>query len=364
MKKRFLVLIPVCLLLGSLLWAFAVADEANPLASLSYLTDVFMEELDEAIDKRLDRSDKALRKELKNSDGEDVVAVEVASTWTERRTKKNDILHGTTGTGVLLLAGEMEVYYDEGAVVDVTTGSEISSGSTLKYQHRYLVAENTKAEFVTTTPTAVMDYQGPYDFEDSDLPDYNAMARAIRELNLFRGTTIGYGEGFELENPATRIQALIMFIRVLGEEEQALAWQGECPFRDVLDWAKPYVGYAYEMGYTNGVGPASFAPDAPATSSQYTEFVLRAMGYSSTANTDLSNTLQRAWESGVMTEGEVDAFGSLERFSRAEMVYISYYALFAELPDGGTLADSLQNKGVFDSTNWKSAKRMVDTERF
>jgi len=362
MKKKLLLLIPACILLGSLVWTFAAADEDDPLASLSYLTGEFMEELEEKIEKALDKSDKSLLKEWK--DGDKVIEVDIASTWTERRMKEDDALRGTTGTGVLLLAGGMKVEIESGAVVDVTTGKELSDGAALELQHRYLVAEDAEADFRVTTPTAVMDYQGPYDFRDSDTPDYNAMARAIRELNLFRGTTTGYGEGFELENPATRIQALIMFIRVLGEEEQALAWEGENPFKDVLDWAKPYVGYAYEMGYTNGVGPNAFAPDAPATAQQYTEFVLRAMGYSSTANTDLSNTLLRAWEADVLTEGEVEAFEELTTFSRAEMVYISYYALFADLPTGETLAQSLQDKGVFDSAAWKSAKKMVDTDRF
>lgn len=362
MKKKILLLIPACILLGSLVWTFAAADKDDPLASLSYLTGEFMEELDEKIEKALDQSDKKLLKELDDADG--VIEVEVASAWTERRMKEADVLRGTTGTGVLLLAGGMKVSYENGAVVDVTTGEEVPSGTLLEPQHRYLVAEETEADFRVTTPTAVIDYQGMYDFRDSDTPDYNAMARVIRALNLFRGTTTGYGEGFELENPATRIQALIMFIRVLGEEEQALAWEGEHPFKDVLDWAKPYVGYAYEMGYTNGVGPNAFAPDAPATAKQYTEFVLRAMGYSSTANTDLSDTLLRAWEADVLTEGEMETFEELETFSRAEMVYISYYALFADLPTGETLADSLQDKGVFDSDAWKSAKRMVDTDRF
>lgn len=362
MKKKFLLLILSCTLLGSLAWALAAADKEDPLASLSYLTGEFWETVEEAVDKRLDKSDQKLLEEVEESGGE--IEVELASAWTETRLKEEDVLEGTTGTGALLLAGAMEVHYDTGAVVDVTDGTVIPSGESLQAQHRYLVAEDTAAVFRVTSPTAVMTYQGPYDFRLSDTPDYNAMARAIRELHLFRGTEVATGEGFELENPATRIQALIMFIRVLGEEEEALAWEGEIPFKDVLDWAKPYVGYAYEMGYTNGISPTAFGADMGATAQQYTEFVLRAMGYSSTANTDLSDTLQRAWEAGVLTEGEMENLGTLPVFTRAEMVYISYYALFAELPDGDTLADSLKSKDVFTSKEWKTAKAMVDTDRF
>lgn len=361
MKKRLLLLIPACILLGSLVWALAAADKEDPLASLSYLTGDFWEAVEEEVDDRLDESDEELLEDLKESGGE--LQVESAPTWRETRLKEEDRLVGSTGTGALLLAGAMEVHYDSGAVVDVTAGTVIPSGESLQVQHRYLVAEDTEAVFQVITPTAVVTYQGPYDFRLSDTPDYNAMARAIRELHLFRGTEVSTGEGFELENPATRIQALIMFIRVLGEEEEALAWEGTIPFTDVLDWAKPYVGYAYEKGYTNGISPTSFAPNMAATSQQYTEFVLRAMGYSSTANIDLSDTLLRAWESGVLTEGEMEKLGSLSAFTRAEMVYISYYALFADLPDGDTLSKSLQDKAVFTAKEWKSAKAMVETGR-
>lgn len=361
MKKRVLLLLAACLVVGSLAWAMAAADEDDPLASFSYLTGTFTERVEDKLEEKLDESDEDLLKQLGK---EDSTPVTVASTWQEKRLKNSDTLRGVTGTGALLLAGTMEVTYESGAVVDVTTGTVVESGTALEKNHRYLVAEDTVADFTVTSPTAVMDYQGTYSFRESDTPDYNAMARAIRTLHMFRGTTIGYGEGFELEEPATRIQALIMFIRVLGEEEEALAWTGEIPFGDVLDWARPYVGYAYEKGYTNGTGPATFSPDMPATANQYTEFVLRAMGYSSTANTDLSDTLVRAYSDDVLTGGEVEVLGSLGVFTRAELVYISYYALHAQLPDGETLAERLQDQEVFTAREWKDAKKLVATERF
>ncbi|WP_300807933.1 helix-turn-helix domain-containing protein [uncultured Desulfovibrio sp.] len=36
------------------------------------------------------------------------------------------------------------------------------------------------------------------------------MAAALKQLNLFRGTFTGYGEGYDLELAPTRLQALIM----------------------------------------------------------------------------------------------------------------------------------------------------------
>lgn len=46
-----------------------------------------------------------------------------------------------------------------------------------------------------------------------------------QDLAPVSGRLTGYGQGYDLEAAPTRLQALIMFIRVLGEEEQALAWE-------------------------------------------------------------------------------------------------------------------------------------------
>ena len=91
--------------------------------------------------------------------------------------------------------------------------------------------------------------------------------------------------------------------------------------------------------------------------------VIRAMGYSSFSNTDLSITMGRAVEAGVLTQSEVDRI--LEgTFLRADLVYISYYALEALLPDGAaTLQEQLQEKGVFTQADWKSTRTMVSDHR-
>src|SRR5699024_2757273 len=105
---------------------------------------------------------------------------------------------GATGTGVLLLAGSAQVTFSSGAVVDVTTGSTVPSGSALSLNHRYLVAEDTAASFTVTSKTAVVDYQGPYDFLYSAATDYNAIAAALKTMHLFQGSFTGYGEGYDL----------------------------------------------------------------------------------------------------------------------------------------------------------------------
>nr|WP_326185445.1 S-layer homology domain-containing protein [uncultured Oscillibacter sp.] len=351
MKKKIAFLLPLCVLLAAAVWAFAAGDAGDPLASLSYLNGTFSSLVDSRVDERLDASDQAL---LQGAEGGTLAAPDAAA-WAETRLKQGDALSGVTGTNVMLLAGSAQVTYSSGTVVDATTGSVAASGSVLSARHRYIVAEDTSASFTVTSKTAVVDYQGSDSFAYSDAVDYNAMAAALKTLHLFKGSFTGYGEGFDLEAAPTRLQALIMFIRVLGEEEQALAWTGAMPFTDVARGsdAEKYVGYAYDMGYTNGYSATQFKPAGAVNAYQYTEFVLRAMGYSSAANTNLADTFDRALEAGVLTAGEVSMLRT-DKFLRAELVYISYYALDAVLPDGSrTLGDLLCDKGVF--TSWERA---------
>ena len=98
-----------------------------------------------------------------------------------------------------------------------------------------------------------------------------------------------------------------MFIRVLGEENDALAYTGSTPFTDITPGtqSEKYVGYAYSKGYTNGYSATTFRPSQTVTASQYMEFILRALGYSSADNKDLSGTLTNALTNGVITEGEL-----------------------------------------------------------
>lgn len=355
MKKKIALLIPLCIVLAAAAWAMAAGDAGDPLVSLSYLNGTFTELVESRVDERLDASDEALLNGTENG------GIAASATWVETRLKKGDTLLGTTGSNVMLLAGSGQVSYTSGAVVDATAGTVAASGSVLSARHRYIVAEDTAAVFTVTAKTAVVDYQGSAAFTYSDEVDYNAMASALKALHLFKGSFTGYGQGFDLEVTPTRLQALIMFIRVLGEEEQALAWSGTTPFTDIAKGsdAEKYVGYAYSKGYTNGYSATQFKPAGAVNAYQYTEFVLRAMGYSSAANTNLADTLTRAQNAGVLTAGEVSMLQT-DKFLRAELVYISYYALDAFLPDGSrTLGDLLCEKGVFTSWERESASAMV-----
>ena len=361
--KKFIVLLAACLAISATLMLALAAggSSGDPLVSLSHLTGTFTDTVNNQVDQKLNASDQQLLEQLSSGD----LSSASASTWAETRLKQGDELVGTTGTNVLLLAGSAHVTFASGAVIDVTTGTAVSSGTALAANHRYMVAEDTTAQFAVTSKTAVLDYQGPYSFTYSSATDYNAIASALKTIHLFQGSFTGYGSGYDLEVSPTRLQALIMFIRVLGEENAALAWSGTTPFTDITPGtqAAQYVGYAYEKGYTNGYTATAFQPSLGITANQYVEFMLRALGYSSSGNTNLSDTLDRACASGVLNSNEAASLRS-GTFLRADLVYVSYYALDAMVSDGnGTLGSVLLNKGVFTRQEWTAAQALVTSGR-
>lgn len=351
----------------------AGGDASDPLVSLDFLNGVFRSQAEERIDEAVTKADTAALDDAKARWNAAVAAAEASAgsdytaVFTETRVKQDDILSGVTGLQVLPLAGELTVSFAAGTVVDVTDGTEVTSGSALKANHRYLVAEDTTALFTCASRTAVLSYCGSYHFALSDKPDRNAMADALKSLSLFRGTGSGTGSGYELEKAPTRAEALVMLIRMLGEEKAALACTASHPFIDVPDWCAPYVAYAYEKGYSNGVGTDSlgysyFGTQQTASAVMYAEFMLRALGYSSTATTDISDALDRAVTAGVLTAGERTALQSSD-FLRADVAYLSYYALSARTSGGAALSQELIDAGVFTAADYRAAQALVKTTR-
>ena len=174
-------------------------------------------------------------------------------------------------------------------------------------------------------------------------------AQLLYNLGLFRGTgTNADGSPqFSLNRAPTRAEAATMLVRLLGAEEQALAKSWTTPFTDVPDWAKPYVGYAYTKGLTNGVEPTRFGADSTVTAGQYLTFLLRALGYRD--STDFS------WETPWTLTDELEItngdYSGKHEFLRADAAVVSARALHAKEADGQTLLEHLLTAGaITDST--------------
>ena len=161
-----------------------------------------------------------------------------------------------------------------------------------------------------------------------------AAAQRLKELGLFRGvgTNPDGSTNFDLERSLLRTEALVMLIRLLGKEDEALSGKWKHPFTDVPQWADKYIGYAYEKKLTNGISATKFGTGA-ASSRMYLTFVLRALNYSDAAGADFEwdSPERLAASVGILPEG-VDT----ENFLRADVVLISEAALSAKLKNSST----------------------------
>lgn len=182
----------------------------------------------------------------------------------------------------------------------------------------------------------------PLQFEEN-------IAAGLKKLTLFKGVS---DTDFALERVPSRIEALVIMLRLMGKEAEILAGEYKHPFSDVPAWADKYVGYAFENKLTNGISATKFGV-GNATDTQFITFVLRAMNYSD-ANGDFAwdNPYELAEKLGILTCAVTKGAG----FLRADCVTVSFNALFAKLKDSTkTLADKLIDDKVFTTTDYKAA---------
>ena len=175
-------------------------------------------------------------------------------------------------------------------------------------------------------------------------------ADTLYELGLFQGTGLDASGRpvYALERTPSRGEAIVMLVRFLGVEREAIedSYEGirRHPFTDVPDWAAPHVGYAYAHGLTNGISPTEFGTNDIALSTMYLTFVLRALGYRDGGdNPDFSYRESAAF---AKTIGLTDSDYS-DGFLRGDLVIVSHTALDLIMKDAGiTLIQHLVNNGA------------------
>ncbi|HPE15488.1 MAG TPA: hypothetical protein PK597_00890 [Oscillospiraceae bacterium] len=378
MKKRIIALTLATALLALLAVGVAAGGSASdPLISVAYLTDTLLPALlgktEENFAAAGEDVNGTISSELADiqSDAEEQIAKKTAqydsaAPGTELRLKSGDRLLCQTGATVMLLAGEASAESDAGVVVDATDGTE-SAQTTLSLRHCYVAGEDAEAVFTIASDTAVVTLEGSYYLRESDAVDYNELAQALKDLGLFRGKDTAFGSGFALEDKPTRIEGLIMFLRLVGEEDDALAFSATCnQFTDVPAWAAAYTNYAYAKGYTKGVntGGTLFDTYREIGAKEYMTFVLRALGYSdSDGDFSWDTSLEQAATFGCLSAAERDYFADAT-FRRAQVAYLSYYALGAFRRESDfTLRDQLVGEGVLSYAQATSVMDAVTTAR-
>ena len=169
-------------------------------------------------------------------------------------------------------------------------------------------------------------------------------ANALKDLGLFTGTD----KGFDLDRPPTRVEAIVMLLRMLGEEQAALNSSYTDSFTDVPKWAVKYVSYAYNKGYTNGTSSTTFGSSSFVSPEQFITFMLRALGYDDkTGDFSWGESIRYAEWLGL--SGISKYQNDSRAFMRSDCVDIMYSFLTASKKGTSTtLAESLIVLNVID----------------
>lgn len=260
--------------------------------------------------------------------------------------KKDDVLSGLTGTTFIMRSGSAKVIND--TIVNITAGVDAKSGAGVAQNTNYMIPKSSGAGIRITSDRATVWVNGVYRIVSLRYrAKYFDRADALKAMNLFKGSNIGY----ELDRAATRAESLVMLLRLLGEEDEALRYSGKHPFTDVPEWVDRYVAYAYNRGYTNGISKTLFGTSNTTTANHYMTFLLRTLGYND-AEGDFKwdKAVDFAKNAGNITAGEYEIIKK-ESFMRDHMAYLSYHTLFAKLKGSEqTLLDKLIADGTVSKT--------------
>lgn len=158
---------------------------------------------------------------------------------------------------------------------------------------------------------------------------YEEYAQKLKEIGVFKGTD----SGFELDREPTRIEAAIMFVRLIGAEQEAQEEKYSHPFLDVPKWADDYVGYLYHEKLTNGTSTTTYGSDEVISAQGYMTFILRALGYSDIEGDFRWNeSLEFSKSELLLNKEDYNEFVT-SIFYRDQLAKISYLALM--MPTNG-----------------------------
>ena len=176
--------------------------------------------------------------------------------------------------------------------------------------------------------------------------NYTNCADSLHEMGLFQGTQNGY----DLDRTPTRAEAAVMLVRLLGKEAEAKALTYTAPFTDLKGWEKPYVQYLYSNGLANGTNRTTFNPTGKCTAQMYAVFLLRALGYSDTADYSYANAIETAREQGIYDTGIIN----VQNFLRDDAAAASYTVLSVSPKNSeGTLLDQLVSENAITEADAK-----------
>ena len=255
--------------------AYAAAS-GDSLVSLSYLRESFFPKAvqagEEAGNKLLQQTYDDALATLDAGEGAGA-AGSYSDTLQRREWPDGQIVTLPTGAGFLMLDGSATLVHT-GAVIDVTAGGEVPSGSALTRNHRYLVGENTNAAVTVRSGQAAIGIQGSYaltggktehtPFYDVSQTDwFYAPVGYAYEKGLFSGMDANH---FSPGSSMNRAMLMSVLHRLAGSPQTT----AQIAFNDVpgSSWYTQAVLWGASQGITSGTGNGNFNTDGQVTREQ------------------------------------------------------------------------------------------------
>ncbi|CAG7644459.1 plastocyanin/azurin family copper-binding protein [Paenibacillus allorhizosphaerae] len=173
-------------------------------------------------------------------------------------------------------------------------------------------------------------------------------AQVAAELGVLQGDGSGVTPGY-LAKTTTRIQAAILFLRLKGLEQTALAFKGMDNFADagtVGDSNKATMSYLKanpNLGWT-GTGEGKFDPLSGVTAQQYYKVLLETLGYKQDTDFTYNDVITYAKSRGLY---QISTAGALRN---GHIATATVEALKAKIKGGSkTLAETLAEQKVIDA---------------
>ena len=289
--KRWL----ACGLVAAALCGAAVASglsESDSLITLSYLEQIF---IPKAVEQGFQRANTALDETYQAASGALDSLAEgylhsvgagttggYSSGYSRRTFSAYDVISLETGAGLILEAGRVRLSHT-GTVVNVSTGQGVGSDTVLTPGHRYLVAEDTRADFVIESDAARLALEGEWLVVESDVAAtpftditihdwYRDAVYQVYSRGLFAGT--GDGSIFAPKIRLDRSMMMTVLFHLAGDPEQERT-EATVTFPDVAadQWYESYVRWAGQQGISAGYGDGSFRPLQTMTRREVVQFL-------------------------------------------------------------------------------------------
>lgn len=198
----------------------------------------------------------------------------------------------------------------------------------------------------------------PVDFRD--VPAGHWAEPYITKMAL-KGIIQGMGNGeYGLGEPLTRVQAVIMLVRILGytddtiPDDKPIPSSFKAPY-DVPDWAKKYVAVAVEQGIIAGEDLENFRPMENAKRYEVAVFAVRALGLAdeaesrATVNLDFTDTYKipmsaRSYVEIAVEQGIINGMGDGRFAPEQNLLREQAAALFSRID--AKLENSLDEKEI------------------